>query len=434
MGEEKKYKQENRIFLVSILIVILVILLIYFLSRDHWALWAYGNVKDRNGLLMKDIISMIGGLVIIAGLYISFMRSRAFQQSVEKQNEQIQNQQTEINLTREANLNEQFKNAVEHLGSNSEPIILGGVAELNGLAENNPDKFEKIVVDIFTSYCRSEARNGVDEKNIKWNVIQLILNYLSTNSVYFRLPVNLDNTNLRRATLAPTITLENWSFNNSIFPTFCSEALFVDCKFKDAKFLEGEYSRLNFENCNIEKIHVEGCKFDLCSFLNGFYPISGYFISSHFRYNHFDTDLRLAHFWDCTFKNDFTITTLDVCSFMFSKFDSGKLIGQSISRGRFIGCLFQDYEFHCESNFLLCAGIGKLSKINSKLSLNIIRAVSADDNDFSGLKFISISENMRERNYGKYDGHSFVNDYNDRLINKSRKIIAPVEWDPKYKS
>mgnify|MGYP005828085251 CR=1 FL=1 len=430
MGEEKKYKLENRIFLVSILILILVILLIYFLSRDHWALWAYGDVENRNGLLMKDIISMIGGLVIIGGLYISFMRSRAFQRSVEKQNDQLKNQQTEISLTREANLNEQFKNAVEHLGSDKEPIVLGGVAELNGLASNSPDKFAQVVVDILTSYCRSEASINKPPEEIKWSVVQLAMNNLSSNSVYYQIPVNLDHTDLRNIILSPIIILEAWSFNNSFFPKTCSEALFTMCEFSETKFYYGKYVNLNFEKSNFRKINAEHSYFQDCSFNND-HSISGYFLNSTFLNHSFDASLHFVSFWNCKFLGEFKAKYIDQSDFKFSIFRNGKFYSDYIDRTEFEGCNFEEYVMDCEIDSICFKGTGKIKR-RTDLKLNVIRSVEQAKNDFSGVQFKGTKMKFIEKDLTQLDGFYFINDYNDKLLNKSQEISSPKEWSPKF--
>lgn len=179
-----------------ILIVFFAALGAYIFLNQKIALWAYPASQNRNGELLKDFLSLSGGLAVIAGLYLAFIRSRAIERTVENQQEQIKNQQVEINLTRDSNLNEQFKNAVEHLGSDREPIILGGVAELSLLAETQPEKFAQVVAKIFSSYCRSEAHVKTSDNDIKWNVIRAIVTDLAHKPAFQSLHIDLSGTNL----------------------------------------------------------------------------------------------------------------------------------------------------------------------------------------------------------------------------------------------
>jgi len=60
-------------------------------------------------------------------------------------------------LSLKAQIDERFKNAIEHLGSDKEPIILGGIAELHQIAKEDCKKYAEVVFNILCSYIRTET-------------------------------------------------------------------------------------------------------------------------------------------------------------------------------------------------------------------------------------------------------------------------------------
>lgn len=118
----------------GIIILIATVLILFALDRvfcikelfESFAQWLFPNNEDRNGELFKILLSILGAIGILFGLYISLRRAKAMESGVERQKESIDIQTEQIKITRKAQTDERFKNAVEHLGSDKEPIILGG--------------------------------------------------------------------------------------------------------------------------------------------------------------------------------------------------------------------------------------------------------------------------------------------------------------------
>src|ERR1035437_3712862 len=107
-------------FLVILTITIVVI---YFLYHNEISLFLFPDNNDRVGELTKLLLSILGGIGVLYGLLISNRRALITEKSVIIQGEQIE-------LARKSQIDERFKNAIEHLGNEKEPIILGGVSEL----------------------------------------------------------------------------------------------------------------------------------------------------------------------------------------------------------------------------------------------------------------------------------------------------------------
>jgi len=65
--------------------------------------------------------------------------------------------QAQTDIAKRQSAAEHFKNAVEHLGSEKQPIVLGGVHALHNLAVENPKDYSKPVFEILCSFIREET-------------------------------------------------------------------------------------------------------------------------------------------------------------------------------------------------------------------------------------------------------------------------------------
>lgn len=161
-------------FLKTSAFIALCASLIYYFNQI--AIFLFPSHADRTGELIKLILSVIGGVCIIYGLYISNRRAKATEKSVLIQTKQI-------NLSLKSQIDERFKNAIEHLGSNKEPIILGGIAELHQIAKEDSNKYSEVVFNILCSYIRTETnryKKKADDITTP-TAVATIVNYLFKN-------------------------------------------------------------------------------------------------------------------------------------------------------------------------------------------------------------------------------------------------------------
>ena len=291
-------------FLLAVIIFIIILVLFFKINiiREYFevfAIWLFPENPNRNGELFKIGLSVLGGLGILFGLYISLRRAKAIEEGVRKQGKAINLQSDQIELTRRSQTDERFKNAVEHLGSKSEPIILGGIAELNQIVKEYKTEYSEIVFNILISYVRSNAKN---EKNR--TVLQTIINNLFENSegnpyksykanlrgsdligVEFK-NVVLDNSDLSKCKLS---VIKNSSFKNvdlqysQFFFGEINTVDFSETKMHNTFFYGGRMADLNFnintefgtigffdltfENVNFDKCNVHEWLFIACNFL-----------------------------------------------------------------------------------------------------------------------------------------------------------------------
>lgn len=414
-----------------LLLVFIGFLICYLIFNDFISHWAYPTNENRNGELLKDFLAASGGLAVLAGLYISFVRSRAMEKNVVNQEEQIKNQTVEINLSRDSLLNEQFKNAVEHLGSDSEPVILGGIAELNFLATNQDEKFSEIVKNIFCSYCKSEAHYKKDDDSIKWNVISAIIENLSNNKAYSSLPVDLTRTNLYGTSLNHC-EISNWDFSYSALPKKIHRVTFRRCNFNYCKLIIARHVDVKFELCDMSHLYMENLEWSHIEIIGDkvFSPIS---IDSNFKNFEIKSEFYPSKFYNCSFeKSTFGKSFLSNIHFLCCNLLEVSFRDSEIMSNKFDGSNFKKVIFRGSVIKTSFKGI-RNENSDGQLTLwsKIIRSIDSKAN-FAGASFSGLYMELTENTLTKQDCYFIVKDYNDILSTKgdikNKVIDIPKEW------
>jgi len=346
--KEKLQKHIKSLIIIVLVFLFILLTINYFnilkSSYENSAKWLYPDNPNRNGELLKISLSFIGGLGILYGLYISLKRVKAMENGVEKQGEAIKKQSEQIELSRKAQTDERFKNAVEHLGSEKEPIILGGIAELQQIAKENRIDYSEIIFNILCSYIRTTSKNKV-KKNI--SIIQTIVDFLFSNNPknpFEGLSANLSYSNL-----------EGIVFNNS--------------NLKNANLYHTRLS--DFSNSDLTNANIERAIFFLSKITNVVLT---------------NTNLNSAVFYSATIKD----CILDIkdnyqsLSFIDSSILKTKIENINISDWNFINCIMSNVSFN-NSDVLY-----------SKFTASIMQDVSFIDNklfnenDFRAVNFSSV--------------------------------------------
>ena len=111
----------------------------------------------------RDILALLGvglgGVVLILQATIANTRARAMENSARAQ-AQAAVAQANANKNTEAGLREErLKNAIEHLGSASDSVRLGGAYELFHLAQDTA-RLRKTVLNVLCSHIRRSTKEG----------------------------------------------------------------------------------------------------------------------------------------------------------------------------------------------------------------------------------------------------------------------------------
>lgn len=230
---------------ITVILFLIVFVSIVLFYIDPIGVFLYPVNPDRNAEVVKLVLSIIGGIGVLLGLYIAHKRAVITEKSVDNQSKQFEHAQ-------KSQIDERFKNAVEHLGSDKEAIILGGVVELHQIAQVNEETYGKVVFNILTSYVRSQTDClNVDPKEIKHAVIQTICDYLFKDKEHIHYPykdliANLESVNLN------TINLDNADLSGTqLYDSFlpsCKNTNYEKANLRSCVFFNG-----NIENNNFKK-------------------------------------------------------------------------------------------------------------------------------------------------------------------------------------
>lgn len=375
---------------------------------EDFACWLYPINENRNAELFKILLTVIGGLGVLYSLYLNFRKSKSMEKGILLQGKAIDKQSDQLELSRKSQIDERFKNAIEHLGSEKEPIILGGIAELNQIARENPNNYAEVVFNIMTSFIRSST--DVYKKNaddFSPTIIQTIINYLfkskdEEDNPYNGLKGNLSNCNLMSIDI-DNVNFSGFDLSFSLFPMYINDVDFFEANLGKSQFSISRIKSSNFsgadlhetlfhlaeiENSNFENANVlatnflsttfKNINFDNCDFSNAKFICCFFNNTSHLNSNIIKNDFSFSNF-----KNvDLTLTEmLGGNNFQGSSFYNFKINRTSIELN-FNGCDILDISF----TFDYCQFIDKLDERVGK-SPNLIQIVNLKevllDNQFT---------------------------------------------------
>jgi uncharacterized protein YjbI with pentapeptide repeats len=287
------------------------------------AKYFFEGSSSPKGELTKLLLSIIGALGVFVGIWASLKRANALEKGLKNQNKQY-------NLSLKSQIDQRFKNAIEHLGDEKEPIILGGIVELHQVAKENQEDYAEVVFNILTSYIRAEAsiyKKHVEDVN--FTIIQTIVDYIfkeKNNSIYNEFSANLRNTNLSSINFENS-NLNNTNFSFCILPSlsevtikgadlssvhFAGSHIFKGIDFSTSNLFYTKFKNLVIDNCIFNSDDLGKTLFHKCSITNSQFigsEISGcYFINSFLSNNSYNIKgIISSTFWGTTITNaDFT--------------------------------------------------------------------------------------------------------------------------------
>ena len=138
----------------------------------------------------------LGGLVLMLQALIAYKRATAMDETARAQAQAAEAQATANRNTERGQRQERLKNAIEHLGSASESVRLGGAYELFHLARDT-ESLRQTVLDILCSHIRrttkeDEYRARHSSKPSEEIQSLLTLLFVQEHDTFLSLPVNLN--------------------------------------------------------------------------------------------------------------------------------------------------------------------------------------------------------------------------------------------------
>ncbi len=246
-----------------------------------------GELEAKDYLTIENsarttIAQIIGGLVLLIGLYFTAENLRTAQESA--QNNSLQAQEA-LKQSQEGQITERFTKSIEHLGNDKLEIRLGGIYALERIARDS-DKDYSQIIEILITFIRENAPLNVSEEKISLNTkegyehklrtdIQAIMTVLGRRSKTWTIKDGIEGTlNLSRVNLEG-INLNKANFEGTNFYGTNLKWAVINGYFKSSVFTQanldfasvgGDFQSCNFNNVSLKEADFRNTKLQHSSF------------------------------------------------------------------------------------------------------------------------------------------------------------------------
>lgn len=219
------------------------------------------------------IARIIGGLVILVGVYLTFRRARATDENVR--------------VLEEGQITERYTRAVEQLGSDKMEIRLGGIYALERIAKDSPRDHWPIM-EILTAYIRSRVpveklvdterqTSGKDAKIQKPSIdIEAALTVIRRRELMhenMKTPAldltcvdlrgaNLNGAHIEKAIVSRSDLSHSFFVQAHLDGSDFSQAGLAHAYFQGASLVEAEFCQSDLEGANLEGAIMKGVNFE----------------------------------------------------------------------------------------------------------------------------------------------------------------------------
>ncbi len=244
----------------SILVgIFILVLLIWYIPQ--WQVPASGlSLKDRLQQInenRKTVAQIVGGVFILVGLYIAWVRSKAMRDQAE--------------VDREQQLTDLYVKAIEQLGSEKLQIRLGGIYALERIARESP-KDHWPIMEVLTAFVRANASfNEETEPYLTFEKpgstptpekprtdIQAVLTVLGRTAVAYAQEGEKRTLDLR-ATYLAGVDLHNANLQRALL--WKSDLQYANLM--EANFCKAEFYKANLQKANCEKANLKEADFSM---------------------------------------------------------------------------------------------------------------------------------------------------------------------------
>jgi len=239
-----------RVMLIGSGIVAGCLFVLYFKSISQCLFETQNNTTNPLGELLKVCVTAIAGV----GVFITFRYLGRQVRAMEK-----------------GNADTRFNIAVEHLGSNSPTIVLGGIHALHQIAVSDKN-YTQVVHNLFCSYLRENSaklNKAIDLEKTPEKcpiIIQTLIYYLfkpynNKESVYKDFKTDLSFVKLKNCNFEKAM-LNNSDFYKAILTDcYLSGANLTNCDFFGAALTKCRFVEANLTNCSFNATTLTHCGF-----------------------------------------------------------------------------------------------------------------------------------------------------------------------------
>lgn len=218
------------------LIITAVLVVLLFLSLISLGFLKLPILSEGELNTWKLIVQVLGGGLLLYGLHLN--------------NKRIIVNENQVKVTEDGNVTERFKNAIEHLGSKSDTIRLGGIYALYRIAKDS-EKDRESIQNILCSYVRKFNRkeDGLIE-------LQSLIDLLTDSTVFNSNNIDFSLANLKRIDFANRnlsgATLQHANFTESVL---------LSTNLSSANLLNANFTGATLAMANLENALTLGANF-----------------------------------------------------------------------------------------------------------------------------------------------------------------------------
>ncbi len=237
--------------LVALLVVMISVFAIAMWSREpQWIFELLGLAEgeETKHEALKFVGIGMGGVLVALQALMSYKRAKAMEETANTQ-------ASAVLKTEEGQRQERMKNAIEHLGHESDSVRLGGAYELFHLAEDT-EALRQTVLDILCAHIRQttgeDAYREKQSSNPSEEVQSLLtLLFVQRHEVFKRLHVNLQG---------------SWLNGADIRGAHLEKAVLANAYLQGTIFYKAHLQKANFckarlQGANLEVAHLQAADF-----------------------------------------------------------------------------------------------------------------------------------------------------------------------------
>lgn len=204
----------------------------------------------------------LGGLVLMLQALIANKRARAMERTARAQANAAASQAEANENTEKGQRQERLKNAIEHLGSDSESVRLGGTYELVHLAQDT-NSLRQSILNILCSHIRRTTKEEMYQKEHPWKPSEeiqslLTLLFVEQKDVFAGLRVDLNGSHLNGADLREAQLCEANLRRTNLNKALLDNARLESVRLTEAYLKEARLGNANLREAQLFMAHMQG--------------------------------------------------------------------------------------------------------------------------------------------------------------------------------
>ncbi len=230
------------VLIVLLIVLVVVFVVVMFSDCPEWIFNLLGVSGEKPKYEALKFLGIgMGGVLVALQALMSYKRAKAMEKTSEAQADAAKAQADAVSKTEEGQRQDRLKNAIEHLGNDSDSVRLGGAYELFHLAKDTKE-LRQTVLDILCAHIRQTT--GKDEyrethKSKPSEEVQSLLTLLFVQEyeVFEGLNVNLQGSWLNGADL--------------------KEARLAKARLTESHLQEAILDKAHLQEATLRKAHLE---------------------------------------------------------------------------------------------------------------------------------------------------------------------------------